>query len=256
MKLKDACSLEEKFWQPRQHIKKQRHYFANKGPSSQGYGFSSGRVWMWELDCKESWAQRNWCIWTVVLEKTLESPLDCKKIQPILPKGNQSWIFIGKTDAKAETPILWPPDTKLTHLKRPWCWERLKAGGEGDNGGWDGWMASLTWWTWIWASSWTWWRTGKPGMLQSIGLQRVRHDWVTELSWTPSMCVLVRFSSEMFREGNGTSLQYSCLENPRDGGAWWAAVYGVTQSQTWMKWLSSSSSIWNANGGNGGMCCL
>ena len=98
--------------QPRQHIKKQRHYFANKGPSSQGYGFSSGHVWMWELDYKESWALKNWCFWTVVLEKTLESPLDCKEIQPVHPEGNQSWIFIGRTDVEAETPVLWPPDVK------------------------------------------------------------------------------------------------------------------------------------------------
>ena len=88
--------------------KKQRHYFANKGPSSQGYGFSSGHVWMWELDYKESWMQ-NWCFWTVVLEKTLESPLDYKEIQPVHPKGDQSWVFIGGTDVEAETPILWPP---------------------------------------------------------------------------------------------------------------------------------------------------
>ena len=94
--------------QPRQHIKKQRHYFANKGPSSQGHGFSSNYVWMWELDYKESWAQKNWCFWTVILEKTLESPLDCKEIQPVHPKGNQSWTFIGRTDVEAETPILWP----------------------------------------------------------------------------------------------------------------------------------------------------
>ena len=98
--------------QPRQHIKKQRYYFANKGPSSQGYGFSSSRVWMWELEYKESWAPKNWCFWTVVLEKTLESPLDCKEIQPVHPKRNQSWMFIGRTDVEAETPILWPPDVK------------------------------------------------------------------------------------------------------------------------------------------------
>ena len=93
--------------QPRQHIKKQRHYFANKGPSSQSYSFSSGHVWMWQLDHIESWTLKNWCFWTVVVEKTLESPLDCKEIQPVNPKGNQSWIFIGRTDAKAEAPILW-----------------------------------------------------------------------------------------------------------------------------------------------------
>ena len=100
------------FDQPRQHIKKQRHYFANKGLSSQRYVFFSSHVWIWELDYKESWALKNCCFWTVVLEKTLESPLDCKEIQPVHPKGNQSWILIGRTDAEAETPVLWPPDAK------------------------------------------------------------------------------------------------------------------------------------------------
>ena len=109
MKLKDVCSWKKNYDQPRQHIKKQGNYFANKGPSSQGYGFSSGHVWMWELDCKESWALKNWCF---VSEKTLESPLDSKEIQPVHPKGNQSWMFIGRTDAEAETPIFWPPDVK------------------------------------------------------------------------------------------------------------------------------------------------
>ena len=98
--------------QPRQHIKKQRHYFVNKGLSSQGYGFSSGHVWMWELDCEEDWALKNWCFWSVVLDKTLESPLDCKEIQSVHSKGDQSWVFIGGTDVEAETPILWPPDVK------------------------------------------------------------------------------------------------------------------------------------------------
>ena len=102
----------ESYDQPGQHIKKQGHYFANKGPSSQGCGFSSGHVWMWELDCEESWVLKNWCFWTVVLEKTLENPLDCKEIQLVHPKEDQSWVFIGRTDAEAETPILWPPDVK------------------------------------------------------------------------------------------------------------------------------------------------
>ena len=97
---------------PRQHIKKQRHHFANKGPSSQSYGFSSSHVWMWELDHKEGWVLKNWYFGTVVLEKTLESPLDSKEIQPIHPKGNQPWIFIGRTDGEAEVPILWTPDAK------------------------------------------------------------------------------------------------------------------------------------------------
>ena len=97
---------------PRQHIKKQRHYFAAKGPSSQSCGFSSSHIWMWELDYKESRAQKNWCCWTVFLEKTLERPLDCKEIKPVHPKGNQSWIFTERTDAEGETPIIWPPDAK------------------------------------------------------------------------------------------------------------------------------------------------
>ena len=111
MKLKDTCSL-EKLWQIWAAFKKQRHYFANKGPSSQGYGFSCGHVWMWELDCEESWVPKNWCFWIAVLEKTLESPLDCKEIQPVHSKGHQSWVFIGRTDVEAETLILWPPDVK------------------------------------------------------------------------------------------------------------------------------------------------
>ena len=102
----------ESYDQPRQHIKKQRHYFANKGLPSQRCGFFSNHVWMWEWDHKESWVLKNWCFWTVVLEKTLESLLDCKKIKPVNRKGNLSWIFIGRTDAEAEIPILWPPDVK------------------------------------------------------------------------------------------------------------------------------------------------
>ena len=136
---------------------------------------------MWELDYKESWVLKNWCSWIVVLEKTLESPLDCKEIQPVHPKGNQSWIFIGRTHTEAETPILWPPDgEELTHLKRPWCWERLKVGGEEDDRGWAGWMASLTQWTWVWVNSRSWWCMGKPGVLQSIRLQ----SWTQLSNWT------------------------------------------------------------------------
>ena len=112
------------------------------------------------LDHKLSWMLKDWCFWTVVLGKTLESPLDCKEIQPVHLKGNTFWIFIERTDAEAEAPILWPPDVKnwLTG-KRPWCWERLKAGGEGDDRRWDGLMAPPTWWTWVWASSGSWWWT-------------------------------------------------------------------------------------------------
>ena len=145
---------------------------------------------MWELDYKESWVPKNWWFWTVVLEETLEGPLDCKEIQPVHPKGNQSWIFIGRTDAEAETPILWPPDAKNWHLKRPWCWERLKAG-EGDNKGWDGWVSSPTQWTWVWVNSGSWWWTGRPDVLQSMESQRVGHDWVTLLNWTDSLLQLL-----------------------------------------------------------------
>ena len=167
----------ESYDQPRQHIKKQRHYFVNKGSSSQGYGFSSSHRWMWELDYKESWVLKNWCFWTVVLEKTLESPLDCKEIQLVHPKGDQSWVFIGRTDAEAETPILWAPDaTSWLMWKDP----------DPDYRGWDGWMASLTQWTWVWVDSGSWWWIGRPDVLQFMGSQRVRHDWVTELKWMRS----------------------------------------------------------------------
>ena len=149
----------------------------------QGYGFSSGHVWMWELECRESWALKNWCFWTLVLE-TLESPLDFKEIQPVHPKRDQSWVFIGRTDTEAETPILWPPYPKSWLIWKDPDAGKDWAGGEGVDRGWDGWMASLTQWTWVWVNSGSWWWTGRPGVLQFIGSQRVRHDWETELNWT------------------------------------------------------------------------
>ena len=139
---------------------------------------------MWKLDCKESWAPKNWCFWTVVLEKSLESPLDCKEIQPVHPKGNQSCMFIGRTDAEAETPIFWPPNAKNWLIgKDPDAekdWRREEKGRTEDEmvG-----IASLMWWIWIWLGSRSWWWTGKPGMLQSLRSQRVRHDWATKLNW-------------------------------------------------------------------------
>ena len=142
---------------------------------------SSSHVWMWELNYKESWGPKNWCFCAMALEKTLESHLDCKEIQPVHPRGNQSWIFIGKTDAEAETPdTLAAWCEKLTHLIRPWCWERLKSGGEEDNRGWDGWMASPTPWTWVWASSRSWWWTGKPG-IHRVTKSRTWLSYWTEL---------------------------------------------------------------------------
>ena len=128
---------------------------------------------MWELDCEEMWALKNWCFWTVVLEKTLESHLDCKEIQPVHPKGDQSWVFIGRTDVEVKCK-------ELTHLKRPWCWERLKVGGERDNRGWDGWMASLTLWTQVWVNSRGWLWTGRPGLMKSMVLQKSgTTEWLT-----------------------------------------------------------------------------
>ena len=140
---------------------------------------------MWELAHKESWVSKNWCFWTVMLERTLERLLDCKAIKPVNPKGNQSWIFIGRTDGETETPILWPPDAKNWLLRKDPDADKdwMKAGGEGNNRGWDIWMVSPTLWTWVWASSRSWWWIGRPGVLQSRGLQRIRHDWATELSW-------------------------------------------------------------------------
>ena len=137
---------------------------------------------MWELDYKESWALKKWCFWTIVLEKSLESPLDCKEIKPVNPQGNQCWIFIGSWSWNSNTLATWCKE--LTHRKRLWCWERLRAGGEGDGRGWGSWTASLTQWTWVWASSRSWWWTGKPGVLQSMGSQRMGHDWVTKLNWS------------------------------------------------------------------------
>ena len=141
MKLKDAYSPWKKSYdQPRQHIKKQRYHFANKCPSSQVYGFSSSHVWMWVLDFKER-ALKNWCFWSVVLKKTLESPFDSKEIQPVHPKGNQSWIFTGRSDAEAETPILWPPVVKNWLIwkdpdaRKDWRWEE-KVTTEDEMAGW------------------------------------------------------------------------------------------------------------------------
>ena len=164
--------------QPRQHIKKQRHYFANKGPSSQGYGFSSSHVWMWELNYKESWAPKNWCFWTVVLEKTLESPLDRKEIQPVYPKGNQSWVFIGRTD-EAETLVLGPlgPPVAKSWLiwKDPdtgkdWRWEEKRTT-EGEMVGWHHRLSLSKLWELAMDR-------------EAKGSQRVGHAWATELNWT------------------------------------------------------------------------
>ena len=156
--------------------------------SSQSYDFFSSHVWIWELDYKESWALKNWYFWTVALEKTLESPLDCKEIKPVHPKGNQSWIFIGRTDGwnwNSNTLATWCEE--LTHLKRSWCWERLKMERRR-------WQQKMRWLDYIKDSMdmslnklwwWSWWWTRRPGVVQSMGLQRVGHDWATERNWVP-----------------------------------------------------------------------
>ena len=172
--------------QPRQHIKNQRQYFANKGPSSQSHGFSSSHIWMWELEYKESWVPKNWCFWTVVSKKTLENCLDWKEIQAGHPKGDQSWIFIGRTDVETETPKLMPPDVKNWLVWKdhdPW-----KIGGGRTRGRQrmrllDGITDSMDR---VWASSGSWWRTGRPGVMQSMGSQRVGHSHATELNWNPN----------------------------------------------------------------------
>ena len=152
---------------------------------------------MWELDYKESWALKNWYFWTLLLEKTHESPLDSKEIQPVNPKENQSWIFMEWLMVMLKLQFLDTWCEELIHWKRPWCWERLKSGAEEDDRGWDGWMASPTQWTWVWVNSRSWWWTGRPGMLQSVGSQRVRHYWATELNWIPPSCLTGSFAQSL-----------------------------------------------------------
>ena len=192
--LKDA-PWKKSYDKPRQHIKKQRHYFANKGLSRQSYGFSSSHVWMQELDYKKSWAPKNWCFWTVVLEKTLESPLDCKEIKLVNPKGNQSWIFIGRTDGDWNSNTLATWREEWAHWKRPWFWERFKAGGEGDDRVWDGLMASPTGWTWVWVGTRSWRWTGKPG------------------SYRPWFCKVSDMTEQLNRTDRTENVDTVCLPN-------------------------------------------
>ena len=191
------------FDKPRQHIEKHSHYFADKGPSSQSYGFSSSHAWMWELDYKQSWAPKNWCFWTVVMEKILESLLDCKEIKSVNPKGNQSWIFIGRTDPEAESPILWPPNAENWLIGKDSDagkdWRQDEKGMKYDEM--VGWHHRLD--GWVWASFRSWRRTGKSGVLQSMGSQRVRHDWAIEPNrlcsqpYTPAMSSDGKYSRKL-----------------------------------------------------------
>ena len=171
------AAWKESYDKPREHIKKQRYHFANKGLYNQNYGFSNSHVRMSELDHREGWALKNWCFWTTMLDKTLENHLDGKEIKPVSPKGNQPWIFIGRTDAEAEAPVLRHLICRADSLEKTLMPGKFEAGREGSNRGWDGWMASLTWWTWIWASSRIWKRAGKP----VLGVQSKNQllNWMT-----------------------------------------------------------------------------
>ena len=135
------------------------------------------------MDCEESWAPKNWCFWTVVLERTLESPLDCKEIQPVHSKEDQSWMFFGGLMLKLKFQYYGHLMRRVDSLEKTLMLGGMGAGGEGNGRGWDGWMASPTRWTWVWMKSGSWWWTGRPGVLQFMGSQRVGHDWATELNW-------------------------------------------------------------------------
>ena len=155
----------ESYDQPRQHIQKQRYYFANKGPSSQGYGFSSSRAWEWELDCEESWVPKNWCFWTVVLEKTFETPLNCKEIQPAHPRGDQSGCSLEGLMLKLKLQYFGHQMRRADSLEKTLMLGKIEGGRRRGDRGMDGWMASSTRWTWVWVNSGSWWWTGKPGVL-------------------------------------------------------------------------------------------
>ena len=177
----------------------QGHYFANKSPSSQSYGFSSSHVWLSELDYKESWVLKNWCFWTVVLEKTLESPCTSRRsnqsiLKEISPEYSLQRLML-KLKLQYFDHLMWRTDSLE---KNPDAWEGLKAGGEGDDRGWAGWMPSPTQWTWVGESSRSWWWIGKPGVLQSMGLQRVGHDWGTELNW--KLKIRTKIFQSIFRD--------------------------------------------------------
>ena len=190
MCLKMLIPWKESYDQPRQHIKKQRHYFVNKGLTSQGYGFFSGHVWMWELDYEESWAQKNWFVWTVVLEKTFESPMDCKEIQPVHPKEDQSWVLTARTDFEAETPILWPPDAKSWLI-----WKDPDAGkdwGQEEKGRTEnemvGWHHRLNGHGFGWTLGVG---DGQGGLAQCSPWGCKELDTTEQLNWTELMCFII-----------------------------------------------------------------
>ena len=246
------ASWKKSYDQPRQHVKRQRHFFANKGSSSQGYGVSSGHVWMWELYYEESWVLKNWCFWTVVLEKTLESPLDYKEIQSVHPKGYQPWVFSGRNDAKAETPVLWPPHVKSwligkdSDVGRDWGQEE-KGTIEDEMAGWhhrlDG--REFEWTLGV--------GDGQGGLVYFDSWGRKESDTTERLNWTELhllgfLCGLavknppanakgtgdvgsVPGSGRSPGEGNGNLLQYSCLENPMAEEPGWVQSIWSCKSQ-------------------------
>ena len=174
----------ESYDQPRQHIKKQSYYFAKNGPSSQRYGFSSGHVWMWELDCEESWVPKNWCFWTVVLEKTLGVPWTARRsnqsiLKEISPGCSLDGLML-KLKLQYFGHLMW----RVDQLEKTLMLGGIGGRSRRDNRGWDGWMASLTRWTWVWVNSRSLWQTGRHGLLRFVGSQKVGHDWLTELNWT------------------------------------------------------------------------
>ena len=190
---------------------------------------------MWELDCEESWVSKNWFFWTVVLEKTLDRPLDCKEIQPVHSEGDQPWDFFGRNDAKAETPILWPPPVKSWLIgKHPDAgrdWGQEEKGTTEDEMA--GWHHRLNGREFEWTPGFG---DGQGGLVCCDSWGRKDLDMTEWLNWLTKEYLMLTFIWMV----NGNPLQYSCLENPRDGGAWWAAVYGVAQSRTRLKWLGSS----------------
>ena len=187
----------ESYDQPRQHIKKQRHYFANNGPSSQSYGFSRSHVWMWELDYKESWAPKKWCFELWCWRRLLRIPWTERRSNQSTQKeiSSEYWLEGLMLKVNCNTLVTWCEE--LAHWKRPWHWERLKVGGEGDDRGWNGWMASLTQWTWVWVNSGSWWWTGRAGMLQSMELQS--QTWLSDWNWTELLCVSLSGVSDSLR---------------------------------------------------------
>ena len=192
MKLKMLAPWKKSYDQPRQHIKKQRRCFADKSPSSQSYGFSSSHVWMWELDCKEGWVPKNWGFELWCWRKLLRVPWTARRSnQSILMEISPEYSLEGlMLKLKLQYCGTWCEE--LTHWKRHWCWARLKAGEEGDDRGWDGRMASLTLWTWVWGSCRSWWRTGKPGVLYSPWDHK-ESDTTEWLNWTELVITLSQF---------------------------------------------------------------